>query len=47
MQIPPIDVTRLTLRAVRLLDEARRALIPEPRKQPKPNEPDRRRPDIW
>ena len=47
MQIPPIDVTRLTLRAVRLLDEARRALTPEPRKPPKPNEPDRKRPDIW
>ena len=47
MQIPPIDVTRLTLRAVRLLDHAKRALLPEPRKQPKPNEPDRRRPDSW
>ena len=47
MQIPPIDVTRLTLRAVRLLDEAKRALLPEPRKQPKPDDPDRRRPDIW
>lgn len=47
MQIPPIDVTRWTLRAVKLLDEARRALVPEPRKPPKPNEPDRRRPEIW
>ncbi len=47
MQIPPIDVTRLTLRAVRLLDEAKRALLPEPRKQPKPEDPHRRRPDIW
>lgn len=47
MQIPPIDLTRWTVRAVRLLDEARRALVPESREPPKPNEPDRRRPDIW
>ncbi|MGC3955969.1 MAG: hypothetical protein QM804_17270 [Propionicimonas sp.] len=47
MQLPPIDVTRWTLRALKLLDDARRALIPEPRKAAKPEEPDRRRPDIW
>lgn len=47
MQIPPIDVTRWTLRALRTLDDARRAVFPEPKKPSKPTEPDRRRPDIW
>lgn len=47
MQIPPIDLTRWTLRALKLLDEARRALQPEPRKPPRPHEPTRERPDIW
>ncbi len=52
MQIPPIDVTRFTLRALRTLDDARRAvdgawrsIFPDPKAPPK--EPDRSRPDIW
>ena len=47
MQLPPIDLSRWTLRALRMLDEARRALVPEARKPPQPKEPDRERPDIW
>ena len=47
VQIPPIDLSRWALRALRLLDEARRALQPEPRKPPRPDEPNRERPDIW
>ena len=47
MQIPPIDLSRWALRAMRMLDEAARALVPEPRKQPQPKDPERERPDIW
>ena len=47
MQIPPIDLSRWTLRALRMLVEARRALQPEPRKPPQPEQPKRERPDIW
>jgi len=47
VQIPPIDISRWTLRALRLMDEARRALFPEPKKPDPPAEADRGRPNIW
>ncbi|MEA4943629.1 MAG: hypothetical protein VB080_04235 [Propionicimonas sp.] len=47
MQIPPIDVTRWTLRALKLLDQTWRTIVPQPSKQSPPSPPDRRRPDIW
>lgn len=47
MQIPPIDVTRWTLRVLRSLDDTRRKLFPEPKPPERPTEPDRNRPDLW
>lgn len=47
MQIPPVDVTRWTLRALKLLDHTRRTIFREPTRQQPPAPPDRRRPDIW
>ncbi|MDQ7992655.1 MAG: hypothetical protein AAGC63_05830 [Propionicimonas sp.] len=45
--IPPIDLSRWTLRVLRRLDETRRTLFPDPKQAPRPTEPDRSRPDLW
>lgn len=51
MQIPPIDVTRWALRAFELLEDAKRALLPQPPQPPQPpprSDADRRTPpEIW
>lgn len=51
MQIPPIDVTRWALRALKLLDDAGRALFPQPPQPPRQStkpETDRHTPpEIW
>jgi hypothetical protein len=50
VQIPPIDVTKLARTAWKLLDDAGRALRPEPEpRRPAPPPTTRRRepPEIW
>lgn len=48
MQLPPPpDVTRWALRALKLLDDARKVVWPQPKQPERPEEPDRSRPEIW
>lgn len=54
MQIPPIDVTRWALHALKLLEDAKRTLLPPPPQPPQPpqtpsgSDADRRTPpEIW
>lgn len=48
MQVPPIDVTKLARTAWKLLDDAGRALRPEPtRPAPPPKPGNRQPPEIW